>query len=139
MGIVMQAQRRAIEGLAPQKKGLPDGISDAEIYLDGGKRVYILGVSPGQGTCSDVHDMDVLVLSSAKPESGPRTVPGSSIETCQYAVLLRSPTKKEVRKAQGYLCATSLLALELLEVAEDRSDKVIFKPTRRVECYAQFA
>ena len=138
MGIVMQAQRRAIEDLVPKKKILPENIADAKLYLNNRKRVYILGVSPGQGTCSDIHGMDVLVLATEAPANGPRIVHDSSIETCKYAVLLRKPTEKEVEKAQEYLCATSLMALELLEPILWDENKIIFKLTGRVKCYAQF-
>ena len=97
-----------------------------------------MGVSPGQGTCSDIHNMDVLVLSTKQPPDGPRIVHDSSIETCKYAVLLRIPTEKEVEEAQEYLCATSLLALELLSPILWDENKIIFKLTGKVMCYAQF-
>ena len=139
MGIVMQAQRRAIEDLVPKKKGLPKSIADANLCLRDKKDIYILGVSPGQGTCSDIHGMDVLVLATESPENGPRIVHDSSIVTCKYAVLLRRPTEDEVEKAQEYLCATSLMALELLEPIIWDENKIVFKATGEVMCYAQFA
>ena len=139
MGIVLQAQRRAIEALREDAKPLPQNIESTEIFSGDGERLYIAGVSHGIGTCSDLFDMDVLVLCGLPPRDGkPRIPNGASIGASQYAVLLRSPTERELKKSREYLAATCLLTVELLEPIEASKEKIVFRLTGRSRCYAHF-
>jgi len=138
MGLVLQAQRRAIESLRKCAKPLPKGIGTSELFLDDERRLYIAGVSQGTGTCSDVHGMDVLVLDFVPPTHNRPYIPnGSSVATSQYAVLLRSPTKEELREQRKSLPSASLLAIELLEPIEGGGGRIIFRATGKSECYVR--
>ena len=76
MAGILQFQRRAIEHLRHRADGRPvDFLRHAHRFtLHDGTALHALGVSTGVGTCSDVHGMNVLVMSertSDEPEFRP--------------------------------------------------------------------
>lgn len=82
-------QRRAIEEVRPKttKLELPAALDDADIFLaEDSTQLFVLGISIGVGTCSNIHGMNVLVLGTSPPDSG-RRMNGQRIESCHYAVL----------------------------------------------------
>lgn len=89
MGLVLQTQRRGIEELHKHAEPLPHLDITTPLVLPDGTPLHILGVSNGVGSCSDIHDMDVLVVGTRPRVDGPPRFPyGSSATTCSYMVLL---------------------------------------------------
>lgn len=112
MACVKQWQRRAIERLKPHARPLNFPPTEASLLMDG-QPLYVLGVSDGTGTCSDIHGMDVLVLGLTPPSVPPRQ---ADLSKCSYAVLLRWATDEERRRNE--YCNSAVDLLEVL-VSQD--------------------
>lgn len=117
MASIRQYQRRAIEQLVFEDY-LPDGIETQNIFLEGGNPLFILGVSRGRGTCSDMRGVDVLVLSERS--SYEHRVDGV-VQCCRCSVLLRRATQDEY--AQQGICSASqlLMCIEGLRFTHQRN------------------
>jgi len=66
-------------------------LRDSEFFLDG-KRIYLLGVSEGVGSCSDLLGVYIAVFSE-NPGSA-KAIPGR-MDDCSYAALLRVAKEEE--------------------------------------------
>jgi len=142
MACVIQMQRRAIEELRPVKgnllvKGFLGNnlgrVSRRKIpikfALEESFPLYFLGVSEGFGTCSDIHGINVIVLSLIPPgnlltESEWRKVIGA-----EYTVLL-SEVEGSVKRI------LELLALENIDLSANPV-AVTFRRTRKTSSYVQ--
>ena len=133
MGLYVQFQRRAIESLRDHPEAIPTPpIADAsKIHSSQGNKLYIAGVSNGIGTCSDVLDMDVLVLTDKpvrqhiKPEQ----------LACAYTVLLRDLTEKEIVADDLARLGVARRCVELLSPTPQDAGLVVFEPTDRSSIY----
>ncbi len=126
MGYISQRQRRAIESLRFYATPLPNL---AHPFFLGHRHVYILGISTGIGTCSDVRDVDVLVLGLG-PVMRPHIPFGCSIERCAYAVLERDATAGEKEEYSYFVHG----CVELLK-PENINGKSLFSLTGVKQCY----
>lgn len=118
MACVKQWQRRALEKLRPWTiVPLVFSVNGKdEFYLINGKRIYLLGVSSGIGTCSDLKDVNIAVFGYEKPKF--IIFPRRWNKTCQWAALLREPTKKELqeKQAEGIYCWMVVEGLEIFKL-----------------------
>lgn len=134
MGLILQRQRRAIESL---HKFAREWIEIGNTKLLASRRLWVLesegflvplGVSRGEGTCSDIFGMNVLVLSQTQY---------NKIETlifCDYAVLLDTPTEAD-RIAAGIGEGTALACVELLQPLVTVDHLIYFTRTGRRAAY----
>lgn len=116
MGLVLQCQRRAIEGVITQKERPPHPLMNDSLFLpaflDDGRKLFILGISVGTGTCSDIHGVNVLVMGTGRSQNPIRLPRGATIASCAYAVLLRPSTEEEKKTADNEFMT---MAVELLD------------------------
>jgi len=142
MGRIRNFQRRAIESLVKWEETINADVDWDGVKLLSGERLYVLGISDGVGTCSDVHGLYVLVLGLKPPKDGkPYILPGEKIEDCSYAVLLRELTEeewKEEREARK-VDNISLACVELLEQLQIGRKQAVFDGTGKKECYVALA
>lgn len=134
MGLTIQFQRRAIESHAREPEAIspPDITNITQIEAPDGTKFYYAGVSRGIGTCSDIHDMDVLVLTSNLIEPS-RKVGNLS---CAYTVLVRTLTPEEAYADDLARSGISRLCAELLEPVQVQDDsRVVFEPTGKNTFY----
>ncbi len=134
MGLVIQFQRRAIESHVREPEAvIPPNLTGAtRIGGPDGTSFYYAGVSQGIGTCSDIHDMDVLVLSN-NPTAQSREVGGLS---CAYTVLVRRLTPEESAADHLAKIGISRLCAELLRPIPVQDDGlVVFEPTGKNTFY----
>src|SRR5258708_21269453 len=96
MGLVFQVQRRAIEDLRHEAEATPITNIENEDYISTstGQQLYIAGISPGIGTCSDIHGVDVLVLAEVPPIE--RRELGRL--ACAYTVLVRNLAEQKAKE-----------------------------------------
>jgi len=138
MGLVFQLQRRAIEDLRHEDEAIP--VTDLEslrtISTSNGERLYVVGISPGIGTCSDVLDMDVLVLADA-PVIEQRKVGRLA---CAYAVLVRDLTDQERLTDSFSKQGVARKCVELLKLLNTDDDgTTVFDRTGKVSIYTKLA
>jgi len=131
MGGIRQMQRRAIETLRNViRDEAPVPIERGILFLSENQQpLFPLGISPGVGTCSDIHGMNVLVLSEYEPINE-WSIDNQSV--CEYAVLLRKPTEAEWRE-NG--CPT--LCVERLRILDITSSGVVLSKTGINQLYAK--
>ena len=134
MGSIRQFQRRAIERLwlhitKPRhpiesiyslRSVLSDNLiiseSDNLITKDA-RPLAILGISDGVGTCSDIHGMNVLVLSDHLLSQSNHKVTLPQIKDCTYAVLFHQASKEEAER-EGFHRDAGIACVELLRVMD---------------------
>lgn len=140
---IIQAQRSAIEelrGYYPEATALPAQIELAQLTLDNGMSLHMLGISERHGSYSDAHGMSVLVLGvDSSPSSGDSrevrtTASGSG---CAYAVLLRTPTKRELDQWSNPDSRNCLMCVELLRLVELSGARAIFGRTGKYVLYPE--
>ncbi|MGB0757747.1 MAG: hypothetical protein ACPGO5_04810 [Patescibacteria group bacterium] len=135
MASVKQFQRRAIERLLPYADPLPVSCNTKRFCLCSGGRLYKLGASQGVGTCSDVLDVDVLVV-------GRRQVCGSGayVRSRSFAaiVLIRPATRKERKLARAGVDQT-IMTVELLIVKRQTKSTVYFSRSGKRSYYVKLA
>lgn len=133
MGFIVQMQRRAIEQLKEEGPPLVFSTGEVRFLLENGRELHFLGRSKGVGTCSDIHGMDVLVVSEVH---GNGRKPPVSSWSVAYAVLLRDPTAEEIRQNHN-LDETCLEAVELLQLVAQNGSNFTFRKTGRSSCYVR--
>lgn len=112
MGFIKQFQRRAIEEIY-EIHHLPMDIDKKELTCEDGTQLYTLGISRGYGTCSDILNTNVLVLSCIKPLREGRR-PSLTTLPLAYAVLLRKATLEEYDLQRVIHSSQVLMCVELL-------------------------
>lgn len=136
MGLVFQLQRRAIEDLRNEVGAAPITCGDIGGYIQTstGERLYIAGISPGIGTCSDVHGMDVLVLSES-PIAEQRNIGELA---CAYAVLVRDLTGQEATTDSLARSGVARRCVELLQpVGVSENGAAVFDRTGNISIYTK--
>ena len=138
MGSIRQFQRRAIESLRSHMVeprhpiesvySLRPVISANFLMLDNKQPLKVLGISDGVGTCSDIHGMNVLVLSADQRSRLQREISLAEIENCAYAVFLRPATQKEAKK-EGFNPVYSFFCVELLRITDIAIGYTNMEPT----------
>lgn len=135
MGGIRCMQRRAIESLRNiRDNSLPPIGSNIIFLLEDQRSLFPLGISVGVGTCSDIHGVNVLVLSEHDPMDNRL---GANSVICEYAVLLRSPTEDEWQTSD---CPTrSCLCVERLRMVSVRQsiNTVVLSRTKVNRLYAK--
>jgi hypothetical protein len=118
LGLVIQFQRRAIEGAFTKT---PITIAKETEFRLNGRRLNLLGVSPGFGTCSDIWGVDIAVLGQ-NSETEP-VHPSAFPIRCQGLILLRNllPDEYEDQKKSKWYVGQPLLMVEGLEIKEEGS------------------
>ncbi len=114
MGNIHTPQRRALEALKPEKI-YPLIISTEDKYYFNGKEIYLLGISEGIGTCSDLKDINIAVFGQKEPCS-PRFPRGKTEVDCSWAVILRDPTDEEMEQEErdGRIPCLTVEGIEIL-------------------------
>lgn len=141
MGLVLQFQRSAIEDLHKftESRSLPQSIASMNLIMEDGTPFFILGISIGVGTCSDIQDMDVLVLGCNPPKNGPIMPRGATTENCSYAILLRFQTEREFQEMRKDPCHEHekgpRLCVELLRIKMIDNVTVVLSLTGKVVHY----
>lgn len=138
MSGIRQYQRRALEALKPEETQSIQISNTDKFYLNN-KRIYLLGISEGIGTCSDLYGIYIAVFSFSKPENV-RVPMGHQEVICSWSALLREPTKEEFRNRLKDKNDISYLVVELIEpilLAEKDDGKRIyyFKSTTKKNFY----
>lgn len=133
MGLYIQFQRRAIESLREHPEAVPvPPIRDINsLHRLEGSRLYVAGVSEGVGTCSDVTDMNVLVLTD-KPTV--RKINPAKL-ACAYTVLLRDLTEREAVADDLANLGVARKCVELLSPTPQETGIVVFEQTDRSTIY----
>lgn len=113
MGNIHTPQRRALESLKPEEvRSLVISIKDK--YYFNGREIYLLGISEGAGTCSDLHGINIAVFGQ-KESLSPRFPGGKTRVNCSWAAILRKPTNEEL-KQEGHNSNTPCLIVEGIEI-----------------------
>lgn len=136
MGQIRQNQRRAIESFAGEPEAVRPPCITSSTQLGGpnGNNFYYAGISRGVGTCSDIHGMDVLVLSNNPPASS-REIGELS---CAYTVLVRTLTPEESAADQLAIDGYSRECIQLLVPVGGQDDgRVVFEPTGKNTFYTK--
>lgn len=111
MSSIRQYQRRAIEALARanvlRSMEIKFGV---KFFLDG-HEVFFGGISPGVGSCSDMHDVDFAVFSSLDSDAVPLPEKPKSVAG---AVFVRGARTKVERQAIGDYRGQLVLVVEAL-------------------------
>ncbi|OGN29299.1 MAG: hypothetical protein A3A33_03715 [Candidatus Yanofskybacteria bacterium RIFCSPLOWO2_01_FULL_49_25] len=137
MSFIVQRERYAIEEVTGIMPELRHGSAYALIKGNGTGEslpLYLVGVSEGFGTCSNVHGVNVLGLSKNEPKGtahAPQLVP-----TCRVAVLFRAATPEEIAKNGNN---RSVAAVELLEFVKIEKGTVFFRLTGHSATYVVLA
>lgn len=136
MGLILQAQRGAIERLQEFSQPLPRDIGFTSEFRIGKSKIFYLGPSEGIGTCSAVqfHGMWVAVFGYS-PEG--RAKRDSHFADCEYPVLVRNVTEKEremFSRTNGNH-GMSILAVELIWVKKYSDEFVQFALSGKVAVY----
>lgn len=144
MASIRQFQRRAIESLQSHMVeprhpiesvySLRPVISANFLMLDNQQPLKVLGISDGTGTCSDIHGMNILVLSADQRSRPQHEVSLVEIQSCAYAVLLRPATQKEAKK-EGFNLVYSFFCVELLRITDIATDYTNMELTGRRAYY----
>ncbi len=136
MGLVFQVQRRAIEDLRHEAEATPITNIENEGYISTltGQQLYIAGISPGIGTCSDVHGVDVLVLSEEQPIER-RNIGNLA---CAYTVLVRNLTEQEATGDALAKLGVARRCVELLRpLGQDEDGSAVFDRTGKTSIYTK--
>lgn len=140
MANVHTPQRRALEALKPKQKDIFDFSQQDEFVLSG-KRIYLLGISEGIGTCSDLHGINIAVLGWIQPESIRMPMQSQNKKiTCSWSALLREPTEEEFQNELKGKKGIAYLVVELIEpillIEKDDGKRIYyFKSTTKKEFY----
>ncbi|OVE79369.1 hypothetical protein BVY00_00530 [bacterium G20] len=140
MSGIRQYQRRAIEAFVGEPEAIPPP-SEAQrqkyVLTTDGICLFPLGVSVGEGSCSDIYGMNVLVVSEFEPgENAVRDWAGRLANlSCVYTVEYRTPTAQEI-ESSGFHPSTALACVELLRPLDTVIEGVIFERTNKVQVYA---
>ena len=123
MGFVLQRQRRAVEAVFDKFDIL---IKQESRFLFENKKINLLGISRGAGTCSDIHNINIAILSLDYPFNPElHRLPKFPI-TCQGAVLLRNPNHEEIEAGKiSFSPNAPICAVEGLKLVS-RSENDIF-------------
>ena len=131
---IVSTQRPAIEQLVERTV---EPTSTIELYtlvektklqLSDGTPLYFLGISEGQGIYSNHRGMKVLCLGLEQPKNHRQI----TIPPCDYAVLLRDPTKEE---RPDYQNDNLRACVELLTIESVNEETVTFRPTGEISLY----
>ncbi len=136
MSCIKQYQRRAIEALARQKVFRPMEIkSGAKFFLEG-REVFFCGISQGEGTCSDMHDVDFAVFSRLEAETKPLP---KTLRLVSGAVLVREAKTRAERNAIGNYHGQLVCVVEALRHDDIRLDLVSFRKIGKKKSYVSIA
>ncbi len=131
---IVQVQREIIEGFRGHAEAtqLPEQIDGAQLMLDDGTRLHVLGISEAR---SGVHGVNVLVVGDSPPSEKP---PRIGSYQCAYAVLLRTPIAQELDQWRGSPDSRNcLLCVELLSLVAVNTGRVTFGRTGTYRLYTR--
>lgn len=137
MSFIIQMQRRAIESLRPEKKPANFLLLDdcRRVVLMDGTSLFPLGISEGIGTCSDIKDINVLVVAKTKPDGFHFDWQLLYQRPVEYAVLVRVATDDECWMAGKNPQHVGHLAVELLRPVQTEDRTLIFQRTDKLAVY----
>lgn len=122
MAFLTQFQRRAIESLKPHASSSLSDILSSSFWLNGKQSLIILGISEGIGSCSDIHGMNVLVLSANFLNEPLRIPTAQQIRSCAYAVIIREAREDESVN-HNFDPSAEVNCVELLKVLYSETSK----------------
>ncbi len=114
MSCIRQYQRKALEALKPKEIQSIYLLSTDEFYLDD-EKIYLVGISKGIGTCSDLHDINIAVFSRIKPEDNQAPLRPNVEILCAWSALLRGLTDTELQEEVDEKKDMPHLAVERIE------------------------
>lgn len=129
MSSVHQYQRRALESLSPDKKNsLTVSKSENNTYYLDGIEIFLAGISPGAGTCADLHEINIAVFGDSPPEhvQFPR---GLEIATCEWSALVRLSTDEEKQvwfQKNGNTCCLTALSIEFVKKIKKKNNTTFY-------------
>lgn len=93
MSNVHNYQRRALESLLQKGLAAPVVLKENQQYFLDGEEIFLLGISKGIGTCSDLHGVNIAVFGHTRP----KRIQGRPVfpEQCEAAAIIREPTSEE--------------------------------------------
>ena len=114
-------------------------VSTDEFYLEN-EKIYLLGISKGIGTCSDLHGIDVAVFGHIEPKDNRIPLKPNARIFCAWSALLRKPIEEEFQNELKDKSGIPHLVVELIEpilLIEKKDGKRIyhFKSTKKKEFY----
>ncbi|MDA2936077.1 hypothetical protein MYX06_02575 [Patescibacteria group bacterium AH-259-L05] len=140
MSSIRQYQRRALESFKPETFEFLIRISPRDRYhhhsgilykkngqknTTGKRRIFLLGISEGIGTCSDLHGINIAVFGYNQPSPHEHkkllTKIGNGI-TCDWAALLRTPLPEEIKYEWNNNTSISCLVVQKLELVKRLKD-----------------
>ncbi|MBI4127593.1 MAG: hypothetical protein HY459_00830 [Parcubacteria group bacterium] len=142
MSFILQMQRRAIESLRDHAHEFPRIDPRAELILNDGTPLEILGISQGVGTCSEIHGMNVLVVGTEPLHAARAAAMSRTLLDCAYTVLLRGPTVQEVEEERNrhlWGDGHAFACVELLRSITRKNHRIILTRTGRKRLYVALA
>ncbi|MDA2922684.1 hypothetical protein MYX07_05480 [Patescibacteria group bacterium AH-259-L07] len=118
MSSIHQWQRYTLEELKPDKQNsLTVSRSENNTYYLDEERIFLSGISPGVGTCSNLHGIYIAVFESNPPDrlQFPR---GIETVTCDWSSLVRGSTEEEKQvwfQEHGNICCLTAQSIELIK------------------------
>ena len=141
MSSIRQYQRRAAESVITRINMTVKHGPKILLNKRSGKKLHLLGISEGTGTCSDLHGINIAVFSE-HPFDPKRHRLITESKPCHGAVLLRDPTEKEIREHRHEFSVDDqcLQAVEgLISVPTKGGNILRFKPNGKSALYVQLA
>lgn len=143
MSSIRNYQRRALESLKPKSQSSLTIFKNNEYYLKQRKfllfvkktRIFLLGISLGVGTSADLHGINIAVFGESPPLRSPLTQ-GQKNEQCEWAVLLRTPTKKEKQTWFQLYKNTCCLTVQRLKIVKQGTSRINFTLAKDKKVYA---
>ena len=109
-------QRRALESLKPEEP-IPLIVSLEDEYWLQGERIFLIGASPGIGTCSELHGIYIAVFEKNQP-TRVQLPKGKKRVRCDWSSLQRVPTKEEKKEWQRQYKTPCCLVVQRIEVTK---------------------
>jgi len=114
MSSIRQYQRRALEALKPKEIQSIYLLNTDEFYLND-EKIFLVGISRGVGTCSDLHNINIAVFSRIKPENNQTPLRPTLEILCAWSALLRDLTETELQEELNDKKDISHLTVERIE------------------------
>lgn len=127
MGLILRTERRAVESVF-QKNCI--SLKPGQRYFLESRELFFVGVSPGIGTCSDLHGINIALFQEVV--NRPTIIP---LITCAGTVLVRSRRENEPTKwlypVQVPICRIT----EGIRVARTDGNKIYFESSCATNIY----
>lgn len=140
MARIVQYQRRALEHVI-SKPVVNFFLEAGQTYFLNNGIAFLAGVSDGEGTCSDMHNVYIAVLTRNPKDSGRIRFLDSRKLACSGAVLLRNREGYESESEIHPDLLATCLAVEGLKMLhqDDNLKRVFFRQNGNTKLYVPMA